>query len=35
LLTALDEADTLVASAKSAPIGMLAVTAPVLTGENV
>lgn len=35
LLTALDEADTLMASEKSAPSGTLAVTAPVLTGEDV
>jgi len=35
LLAALDEADTLVARAKSAPSGTLAVTAPVLTGEEV
>jgi DNA-binding transcriptional LysR family regulator len=35
LLTALDEADTLMASARSAPSGTLAVTAPVLTGEDV
>jgi DNA-binding transcriptional LysR family regulator len=35
LLTALDEADTLVASAKSVPSGTLALSAPVLTGEEV
>jgi DNA-binding transcriptional LysR family regulator len=35
LLTALDEADTLAASAKSVPSGTLAITAPVLTGEEV
>ena len=35
MLTALDEADALAASAKSAPGGTLAVTAPVLTGEDV
>jgi DNA-binding transcriptional LysR family regulator len=35
LLTALDEADTLVASAKSVPSGTLAIAAPVLTGEEV
>jgi DNA-binding transcriptional LysR family regulator len=35
LLTALEEADTLAASAKSAPSGMLTVTAPVLTGEEI
>ncbi|HUN39157.1 MAG TPA: LysR family transcriptional regulator [Acetobacteraceae bacterium] len=35
LLTALDEADTLAASAKSSPSGTLVVTAPVLTGEDV
>jgi hypothetical protein len=35
LLATLDEADTPLASAKSAPIGMLALTVPVLTGEDV
>ena len=34
LLTALDEADALAASAKSAPSGTLAVTAPIMTGEE-
>jgi len=34
LLTALDEADTIAASTKSAPSGTLAITAPVLTGED-
>jgi DNA-binding transcriptional LysR family regulator len=35
LLTALDEADTMVASERSAPSGTLTVAAPVLTGEEV
>jgi DNA-binding transcriptional LysR family regulator len=35
MLIALDEADTLAASAKSAPSGTLAVTAPVMIGEEV
>lgn len=34
LLTALDEADTLVASERTAPGGTLSITAPVLTGED-
>jgi len=35
MLIALDEADTLAASAKSGPSGMLTMTAPLLTGEEV
>ena len=35
LLTALEEADALAASSKSSPSGVLAVTAPILTGEEV
>jgi DNA-binding transcriptional LysR family regulator len=35
LLNALDEADTIAASTKSTPSGTLAITAPVLTGEDV